>query len=143
MPFHLQHAGGRHAGTLLQGYRHARRPAFAVEAMTRFGVEPKPYLAGITDTGPDVGGEHGPYRQSERREIYTEQAERLVAAGRAYPCFCSDAELAAMKADAEARNLPPVYRGRWARASAEEVEAELAKVSAVPDLALERLAWSK
>ncbi len=55
------------------------------------------------------------------------QVQRLVEAGRAYPCFCSDEELAAMKADAEARNLPPVYRGRWARASAAEVDAELAK----------------
>ena len=50
-----------------------------------------------------------------------EQVERLVARGQAYPCFCTDEELAAMKADAEARNLPPIYRGRWARASAEEV----------------------
>ena len=76
-----------------------------------------------------MGGPHGPYRQSERREIYQEQVDRLVAAGKAYPCFCTDAELAAMKADAERRNLPPVYRGKWARASAEDVQAEVDKVA--------------
>ena len=76
-----------------------------------------------------MGGEHGPYRQSERREIYREQVDRLLSAGQAYPCFCTDEELAAMKADAERRNLPPIYRGRWARASAEDVQAELDKVA--------------
>ena len=41
------------------------------------------------DEGPDVGGEHGPYRQSERSEIYREHATRLVGSGDAYPCFCT------------------------------------------------------
>ena len=41
------------------------------------------------DEGPDVGGPHGPYRQSERSAIYCEHAERLVAEGAAYPCFCT------------------------------------------------------
>lgn len=44
-----------------------------------------------------------------------------------YPCFCSDEELDAMRAAAEAANLPPVYNGRWARATAEQVEEEMAK----------------
>ncbi len=41
------------------------------------------------DEGPDVGGPHGPYRQSERSEIYREHVERLVESGAAYPCFCT------------------------------------------------------
>ena len=41
------------------------------------------------DEGPDVGGPHGPYRQSERTEIYREQVSRLLEAGQAYRCFCS------------------------------------------------------
>jgi glutamyl-tRNA synthetase len=82
---------------------------------------------GLTwDEGPDVGGPHGPYRQSERKELYKSYVDQLVAAGKAYPCFCTDAELDAQRADAEARSLPPVYRGKWAAASAEEVAAELA-----------------
>lgn len=75
------------------------------------------------DEGPDVGGPHGPYRQSERTAIYKEYADKLVAAGHAYPCFCTEEELEAMKKDAEEKKLPPIYRGKWARASAEEVAA--------------------
>lgn len=75
-----------------------------------------------------VGGEHGPYRQSERREVYKQYVDELVARGLAYPCFCTDEELEAMKRDAEAKGLPPIYRGRWARASAEEVADMMAQV---------------
>eukprot|EP00878_Enallax_costatus_P005092 GHUV01005353.1.p1 GENE.GHUV01005353.1~~GHUV01005353.1.p1 ORF type:complete len:192 (+),score=55.57 GHUV01005353.1:107-682(+) len=62
------------------------------------------------DEGPDVGGDNGPYRQSERAEIYKSYVDKLVAAGKAYPCFCSDEELEAMKAEAELKKLPPIYR---------------------------------
>jgi glutamyl-tRNA synthetase len=41
------------------------------------------------DEGPDVGGPHGPYRQSERLPIYREHADRLIENGAAYPCFCT------------------------------------------------------
>ena len=41
------------------------------------------------DEGPDCGGEFGPYRQSERIEIYKEAIQKLVDAGYAYPCFCT------------------------------------------------------
>jgi glutamyl-tRNA synthetase len=47
------------------------------------------------DEGPDVGGPAGPYRQSERLPRYAAALERLREAGRAYPCFCSRAEIAA------------------------------------------------
>ena len=47
----------------------------------------------VHSAGPDVGGPFGPYRQSERTEIYLKYAEELVAAGHAYPCFCTDEEL--------------------------------------------------
>ncbi|CAI7829212.1 unnamed protein product [Closterium sp. NIES-54] len=79
------------------------------------------------DEGPDVGGPLGPYRQSERNEIYRELTEKLLASGMVYRCFCSDEELAAMKAEQEAKKLPPKYAGKWARASEDEVAAELAK----------------
>ena len=45
------------------------------------------------DEGPDVGGEYGPYRQSERREIYTQYAEQLVASGHAFYCYRTPEEL--------------------------------------------------
>jgi glutamyl-tRNA synthetase len=46
------------------------------------------------DEGPDVGGPHAPYRQSERDAVYAQAVEKLVAAGAAYPCFCSQEDLA-------------------------------------------------
>jgi glutamyl-tRNA synthetase len=49
------------------------------------------------DEGPDVGGPCGPYRQSERFEVYREHAERLVVAGSAYPCFCTREHLETLR----------------------------------------------
>ncbi|MHC4789013.1 MAG: glutamate--tRNA ligase [Planctomycetota bacterium] len=49
------------------------------------------------DEGPDVGGPHGPYRQSERFETYRRHAEQLLVSGAAYPCFCTPEELAARR----------------------------------------------
>ena len=43
--------------------------------------------------GPDLGGDKGPYRQSERNDIYRRYADQLVESGVAYPCFCTDEEL--------------------------------------------------
>ena len=57
---------------------------------------------GITwDEGPDVGGEHGPYRQSERLPLYREHADRLLAQGQAYRCFCTKERLAELRASQE------------------------------------------
>jgi glutamyl-tRNA synthetase len=64
------------------------------------------------DEGPDVGGPHGPYRQSQRLEIYRETAERLVAQGDAYPCYCTEEELEERRRAALARGEPPGYDGR-------------------------------
>lgn len=55
------------------------------------------------------------------------RVQELKEQGRVYPCFCSDEELDAMRAASEAANLPPVYNGKWARASADDVAAEMAK----------------
>jgi len=58
---------------------------------------------GLTwDEGPEIGGDFGPYYQSERRESYRVAAEKLVADGRAYWCDCTVAELEARKKQAEA-----------------------------------------
>lgn len=64
------------------------------------------------DEGPDTGGPFGPYRQSERLALYREDAERLVAAGRAYRCFCADEDLERRRRDALAAGRPPHYDGR-------------------------------
>ncbi len=64
------------------------------------------------DEGPGKGGPHGPYFQSERRELYRREAERLLAAGRAYPCYCTREELEARREEARRQGLPPRYDGR-------------------------------
>ena len=77
---------------------------------------------GLTwDEGPDVGGPHGPYRQSERQSHYDTAADRLVAAGRAYPCFCTPAMLDADRRAALAAGLPPKYSGRCRELGADEI----------------------
>ena len=66
-----------------------------------------------------MGGPHGPYRQSDRTEIYNKLVQELVKKDLAFPCFCTDAELEQQKKDAEAKHIPPIYRGKWAKASKE------------------------
>jgi nondiscriminating glutamyl-tRNA synthetase len=63
------------------------------------------------DEGPGRGGPFGPYRQSERLALYRERAGRLVAEGKAYPCFCTDADLEHKKEERLRANLPPQYDG--------------------------------
>ncbi len=63
------------------------------------------------DEGPDVGGPYGPYRQSERKEIYQEYARRLVEAGHAYYCFCTPEKLDRERQDAMQRKELPIYSG--------------------------------
>jgi nondiscriminating glutamyl-tRNA synthetase len=59
--------------------------------------------------GPDVGGPHAPYRQSERVALYARVANELIDRGVAYRCYCSEEELEAKRKQAEAENRPPHY----------------------------------
>jgi len=77
------------------------------------------------DEGPDKPGEVGPYRQSERGEIYQRYARQLVDAGAAYPCFCTEEELEANRARAEAEGRPPQYDGTWRDADPAEVQRRM------------------
>jgi glutamyl-tRNA synthetase len=68
------------------------------------------------DEGPDVGGPHGPYRQSERTEIYRRHAEVLVERRAAYPCFCTAERLAKLReGQKKARAAVTGYDGRCRR----------------------------
>ncbi|MBR0413630.1 MAG: glutamate--tRNA ligase [Clostridia bacterium] len=95
-------------------------------------------IAGLAQFGivPDEGrvseaedkGDYGPYRQSERKEIYQTFAKHLVEEGLAYPCFCTEEDLSAMR---EAQENEPIkgYYGKWATCrnlTLEEIEAALA-----------------
>lgn len=76
--------------------------------------------------GPDVGGAHGPYRQSERAAIYREHAARLLRDGRAYRCFCSPEQLESDRQAALAAGQPTRYVGRCRRLVPTDADARLA-----------------
>ncbi len=70
-------------------------------------------------------GEYGPYRQSERKEIYKKYLEKLLEEKKAYYCFCTKEELEAKKQEQMSRGLPPRYNGKCAKLSEKEVEKNL------------------
>jgi len=78
------------------------------------------------DEGPDAGGSHGPYRQSERAPLYESYARRLLDGGEAYYCFCSAAQLEADRQAAVAAGRPALYPGTCRRLAREVVEARIA-----------------
>ena len=84
--------------------------------------------AGIEwDEGPEVGGEYGPYRQSERGEIYADIAARLLEAGHAYACYCTAEELEAARERANAEKRAPGYEGTCRNLTAEQIAAHEAE----------------
>lgn len=80
----------------------------------------------IHDEGPDIGGDYGPYIQSERRNIYKEYAEKLVELGGAYYCFCDKERLDALRAQQEEAKVMPKYDGHCARLSKKEIDEKIA-----------------
>jgi len=74
------------------------------------------------DEGPGINGPHGPYRQSERGEIYRRVARQLIANGAAYYCFCSEEMLEDKKRQAEADHQAPHYDGTCRNISPEEAQ---------------------
>ena len=78
------------------------------------------------DEGPDIGGDYGPYVQSERKNMYLPYAEQLVKAGKAYYCFCTEEELAARREEATKRGETFKYDKHCLHLSPEEVQRRLA-----------------
>lgn len=78
------------------------------------------------DEGPDVGGPHAPYRQSERSEIYRNHANQLVHQGHAFHCFCNAERLEALRHEQMAQGHNPGYDGHCLSLSQDEVANRLA-----------------
>ncbi len=78
------------------------------------------------DEGPDVGGPFGPYRQSERLELYHKYARQLLDEGKAYYCFCSQEELEREREAALAEGRMPVYSGKCRNIPLAEAESRRA-----------------
>lgn len=88
-----------------------------VESLEWLGLKP--------DEGPDIGGEFGPYRQSERLPLYKEAAQTLIDKGRAYKCFCTSERLATLRKIQQAEKAKHMgYDGLCRSLSAEEVKAK-------------------
>ena len=79
------------------------------------------------DEGPNIGGPFGPYRQSERLEIYEKYLRRLLKEKKAYYCFCSQEEIEVQKEEMIARGVPPKYSGKCRDLSENVVKACLAE----------------
>lgn len=83
-------------------------------------------MAGLQhDEGPDIGGQYGPYVQSERKSQYMEYAKKLVDLGGAYYCFCTKEELAAAKEKVEAKGQVYKYDRHCLGLSKEEINEKL------------------
>jgi nondiscriminating glutamyl-tRNA synthetase len=85
------------------------------------------------DEGPDIGGEYGPYRQSERNDIYREYYTKLLNEGNAYKCYCTEEELAAEHDAQVARGETPHYSGKC-RHLTEEQRAALEAEGRMPSI---------
>ncbi len=116
-------------------------PVYAAEVMTKtvpvqittFGNVVAHSTVGVMhwlgldwDEGPDIGGPNGPYRQSLAREIYLEHANRLIATGQAYPCFCTAERLAAVRESQRQRKENPLYDGTCRALSPSEAARRMA-----------------
>ena len=73
------------------------------------------------DEGPEVGGPNGPYLQSERLHIYREWADKFLASGAAYHCYCSAEELEAERERQRQANVAPGYGGTCRNLSSEQI----------------------
>ena len=81
-----------------------------IEALKKFNLEPN---EGMIDEETSKG-EYGPYKQSQRKEIYQAFAKRLIEEKKAYPCFCKSDDLEGMRKKQENAKLRPGYYGEWA-----------------------------
>lgn len=77
--------------------------------------------------GPDIGGPHGPYRQSQRSDIYRQHINQLLDKGHAFRCFCSADRLSAVRAEQMQNKQTPGYDGHCLNLSETEIEHRLAE----------------
>ena len=94
-----------------------------IDTLKHYGIS---FDEGFTREGDS--GSYGPYRQRQRAFLYHVYAKKLVAEGQAYPCFCTEAELAAMREQQEANKENTGYYGKyamWRDRSMEDIQAQL------------------
>ena len=95
-----------------------------VTSLNDFGLEPDEGMTSETESK----GEYGPYKQSQRKEIYQAYAKYLLEQGKAYPCFCTPEEGEEIRAKQEAAKIRPGYYGVWAKCRNITVEEAIEKI---------------
>lgn len=95
-----------------------------VGSLSDFAMQPDEGM--ISET--EERGNYGPYKQSQRREIYEAYAKYLIEQGKAYPCFCTSSQLEEMRAKQEAAGVRPGYYGVWAKCRNVSVEEAIEKI---------------
>ena len=97
-----------------------------VQSLKDYGIEPE---EGMT-TESEEKGNYGPYKQSQRKEIYQAYAKYLIEEGKAYPCFCTPEEGEAIRSKQEAAKIRPGYYGVWAKCRNLTVDEMIEKIKA-------------
>ena len=97
-----------------------------VEALKEFDIEPD---EGMINESEEKGN-YGPYKQSERKEIYEAYAKYLIMQGKAYPCFCTPEEVEEIRTKQEAAQIRPGYYGVWAKCRNITVEEAIKRIQA-------------
>ena len=82
-----------------------------IDGLNRFGIQ----IDEGFFSGTNQKGEYGPYKQSERAEIYQTYVKKLIKEGLAYPCFCTAQELEEVRNIQESRKIRTGYHGEWAK----------------------------
>lgn len=95
-----------------------------VQALNDFGIVPDEGMVSETEGK----GNYGPYRQSQRKEIYQSYAKYLISQGKAYPCFCTPEEGEEIRAKQEAAKIRPGYYGVWAKCRNVTVEEAIKRI---------------
>lgn len=116
----------RHQGTLILRIEDTDQARSTVEN-ERLLLEDIRRLGFDYQEGPDRGGPHAPYRQSERTGLYAKYLEELLSSDKAYFCFCKPEELAAKREAALRQNLMPLYDGTCGRLGLATARARIAK----------------
>ena len=95
-----------------------------VQALNDFGIVPDEGMVSETEGK----GNYGPYRQSQRKEIYQSYAKYLISQGKAYPCFCTPENVEEIRAKQEAAKIRPGYYGVWAKCRNVTVEEAIKRI---------------
>ena len=96
-----------------------------LDTLKEYDIMPDEY-----EVGDKIVGEYGPYRQTERKEIYHTFIKYLIEIGEAYPCFCTKEELDEMRERQEERKFRTGYYGKWAKCRKLSLEDQIEKIKA-------------